>query len=124
MVNSVEELEPECLGQAGNVYEHVLGEEKYTFVEDVAKPTSCTILIKARRRGAASEGPGPVVGSTGVPRAIPDSCACLGPSSLRSCRCADHPCARHRTWPAQDTLPAGMLGTCWTVSRMWTPSAR
>ncbi|KAL6771143.1 CCT6 [Auxenochlorella protothecoides x Auxenochlorella symbiontica] len=46
VVNSVEELEPECLGQAGSVYEHVLGEEKYTFVEDVAKPTSCTILIK------------------------------------------------------------------------------
>ncbi len=50
MVNSVEELEPECLGQAGNVYEHVLGEEKYTFVEDVAKPTSCTILIKVAAR--------------------------------------------------------------------------
>jgi len=28
------------------VYEHVLGEDKYTFVEDVRNPTSCTILIK------------------------------------------------------------------------------
>jgi hypothetical protein len=28
------------------VYEHVLGEEKYTFVEDVKHPHSCTILIK------------------------------------------------------------------------------
>lgn len=45
-VNSVEELEPECLGHAGLVYEHVLGEEKYTFVEDVRNPHSCTILIK------------------------------------------------------------------------------
>jgi T-complex protein 1 subunit zeta len=45
-VNSVEELEPGCLGRAGAVYEHVLGEEKFTFVEDVARPASCTILIK------------------------------------------------------------------------------
>ncbi|CAL8471297.1 g10839 [Coccomyxa elongata] len=45
-VNSVEELAPEVLGHAGQVYEHVLGEEKYTFVEDVANPHSCTILIK------------------------------------------------------------------------------
>ena len=28
------------------MYEHVLGEEKYTFVEDVANPQSCTILLK------------------------------------------------------------------------------
>lgn len=28
------------------MYEHVLGEEKYTFVEDVKHPHSCTILIK------------------------------------------------------------------------------
>lgn len=34
------------LGHAGEVYEHVLGEEKYTFVEKVANPTSCTILLK------------------------------------------------------------------------------
>ena len=47
-MNSVEELAPEVLGHAGLVYEHVLGEEKYTFVEGVANPHSCTILIKAR----------------------------------------------------------------------------
>lgn len=36
-----------CLqGHAGCVYEHVLGEDKYTFVEDVKHPHSCTILIK------------------------------------------------------------------------------
>jgi chaperonin GroEL (HSP60 family) len=33
-------------GYAGAVFEHVLGEEKYTFVEDVKNPHSCTILIK------------------------------------------------------------------------------
>ncbi|EIE19637.1 T-complex protein, zeta subunit [Coccomyxa subellipsoidea C-169] len=45
-VNSVEELAPDVLGHAGQVYEHILGEEKYTFVEDVRNPHSCTILIK------------------------------------------------------------------------------
>ncbi|RXH68214.1 hypothetical protein DVH24_028361 [Malus domestica] len=45
-VNSVDDLTPDCLGWAGLVYEHVLGEEKYTFVENVKNPHSCTILIK------------------------------------------------------------------------------
>ncbi|XP_058775259.1 T-complex protein 1 subunit zeta 2-like [Vicia villosa] len=45
-VNSVEDLTPESLGWAGLVYEHVLGEDKYTFVENVKNPFSCTILIK------------------------------------------------------------------------------
>jgi T-complex protein 1 subunit zeta len=38
----------ECLGYAGQVYEYSLGEEKYTFVEDVRNPRSCTILIKGQ----------------------------------------------------------------------------
>ncbi|CAN1241101.1 T-complex protein 1 subunit zeta 1 [Linum perenne] len=45
-VNSVDDLTPDCLGWAGLVYEHILGEEKYTFVEQVKNPHSCTILIK------------------------------------------------------------------------------
>lgn len=45
-VNSVDDLTPDSLGWAGLVYEHVLGEEKYTFVEQVKNPHSCTILIK------------------------------------------------------------------------------
>jgi T-complex protein 1 subunit zeta len=44
--NSVEELKPEILGWAGLVYEHTLGEEKYTFVEEVKNPRSVTLLIK------------------------------------------------------------------------------
>ncbi|KAJ1985258.1 T-complex protein 1 subunit zeta [Dimargaris verticillata] len=44
--NSVDDLTPDVLGYAGLVYEHVLGEEKYTFVEDVKNPKSATILIK------------------------------------------------------------------------------
>lgn len=45
-VNSVDDLTVDCLGWAGLVYEHILGEEKYTFVENVKNPRSCTILIK------------------------------------------------------------------------------
>lgn len=44
--NSVEELTPDILGWAGLVYEHTLGEEKYTFVEEVKSPRSVTLLIK------------------------------------------------------------------------------
>ncbi|KAJ5240167.1 hypothetical protein N7468_004786 [Penicillium chermesinum] len=44
--NSVEDLSPESLGWAGLVYEHQLGEEKFTFVEEVKDPKSVTILIK------------------------------------------------------------------------------
>ncbi|CAK9295808.1 unnamed protein product [Gordionus sp. m RMFG-2023] len=45
-VNSLEDLSPECLGYAGLVYEHILGEDKFTFVEDCKNPKSVTILIK------------------------------------------------------------------------------
>jgi T-complex protein 1 subunit zeta len=45
-VNSVDDVTPDCLGFAGKVYEQTLGEEKYTFVEDVAHPHSCTILLR------------------------------------------------------------------------------
>jgi len=44
--NSVDDLTPDILGWAGLVYEHTLGEEKYTFVEDVKDPKSVTLLIK------------------------------------------------------------------------------
>ncbi|KAN0133971.1 Chaperonin Cpn60/TCP-1 family [Lactarius tabidus] len=44
--NSVEELTPDVLGWAGLVYEHTLGEEKYTFVDEVQDPKSVTLLIK------------------------------------------------------------------------------
>ncbi|XP_054724981.1 T-complex protein 1 subunit zeta-like [Uloborus diversus] len=45
-MNSVDDLTPDCLGEAGMVYEHVLGEDKYTFVEDLKNPQSVTVLIK------------------------------------------------------------------------------
>lgn len=44
--NSVDDLTPDILGWAGLVYEHTLGEEKFTFLEDVKDPRSVTLLIK------------------------------------------------------------------------------
>lgn len=44
--NSVEDMTPDVLGYAGLVYEQTLGEEKYTFVEEVKDPKSVTLLIK------------------------------------------------------------------------------
>lgn len=44
--NSADDLSPDVLGWAGQVYEQQLGEEKYTFVEDVKTPKSVTLLIK------------------------------------------------------------------------------
>ncbi|PJF19638.1 T-complex protein 1 subunit zeta [Paramicrosporidium saccamoebae] len=44
--NSVEDLSLDILGYAGLVYEQSIGEDKYTFIEQVAKPQSATILVK------------------------------------------------------------------------------
>lgn len=45
-MNSVEDMTPDCLGYAGSVYEHVLGENKFTYVENCKNPKSVTLLIK------------------------------------------------------------------------------
>lgn len=45
-VNSVDGLEPNVLGFAGVVYEEVHEDEKYTFVENVKDPFSCTVLLR------------------------------------------------------------------------------
>ena len=45
-VNSVDDLRPEDLGFAGEVYEQSLGDDKFTFIEGVENPQSCTLLIK------------------------------------------------------------------------------
>jgi len=45
-VNNIDDMDPSMLGYAEEVYEQTLGEETYTFIEGVANPFSCTILIK------------------------------------------------------------------------------
>lgn len=45
-VNEIFDMSPAVLGYAEEVHEESLGDETYTFVEGVANPFSCTILIK------------------------------------------------------------------------------
>lgn len=78
-VNSVEDLTPDVLGFAGTVYEQVLGEEKYTFVEDVKNPLSCTILIKGPNRHSIAQQKDAIRdGLRAVKNAIDDNCVIPG----------------------------------------------
>lgn len=45
-LNSFDNMDESSLGFAGLVYEHVLGENKFTFVEECKNPLSVTILMK------------------------------------------------------------------------------
>jgi len=45
-VNSLQDLNKDVLGFAKLVYEHTIGEEKYTFIEGVENPFSVTVLMK------------------------------------------------------------------------------
>jgi len=45
-VNSVDDLTPEDLGWADEVSEFQMGDDKWTFIEGVKNPRSCTILVK------------------------------------------------------------------------------
>jgi len=45
-LNSFDDITADSLGYAGLVYEYVLGEDKYTFVENCKNPLSVTLLIK------------------------------------------------------------------------------
>jgi len=54
-MNSVDDLQPDCLGKAGLVYESVLGENKFTFVEDCSDPRSVTLLVRGPNRHTISQ---------------------------------------------------------------------
>jgi len=78
-LNSVEDMKAEDLGYADLVYEQVLGDDKYTFVEGVKNPMSCTILIKgpndhtiAQMKDAVRDG------LRAVSNTIQDGCAMPG----------------------------------------------
>eukprot|EP01086_Lenisia_limosa_P002092 TRINITY_DN1457_c0_g1_i1.p1 TRINITY_DN1457_c0_g1~~TRINITY_DN1457_c0_g1_i1.p1 ORF type:complete len:459 (+),score=162.32 TRINITY_DN1457_c0_g1_i1:12-1388(+) len=45
-VNSTEDLKEDCLGFCEKLAVQTLGEEKYTFLEGVKNPHSCTMLVK------------------------------------------------------------------------------
>ncbi|CAK8686120.1 T-complex protein 1 subunit zeta-like [Clavelina lepadiformis] len=78
-MNSVDELSPESLGKAGLVYEHVLGESKFTFVEKCQDPRSVTILIKGPNKHTITQIKDAVRdGLRAVKNAIDDGCVVPG----------------------------------------------
>merc|ERR1712142_993150 len=78
-MNSVDDLTEDCLGQAGLVYEHVLGENKFTFVEKCANPQSVTILMKGPNKHTLQQTKDAVRdGLRAVKNAIEDNCVVPG----------------------------------------------
>merc|ERR1719374_120500 len=78
-MNSVDELDESCLGYAGIVYEHVLGENKYTFVEQCKNPLSVTILMKGPNKHTLNQIKDAVRdGLRAVKNALEDGCVVPG----------------------------------------------
>jgi len=78
-VNSFDEMNESCLGYAGVVYEHVLGENKYTFVEECKNPQSVTILMKGPNKHTLSQMKDAVRdGLRAVKNALEDGCVVPG----------------------------------------------
>lgn len=78
-VNSVDDIGPDCLGYAGLVYEHVLGEEKFTFVEECKNPQSVTLLIKGPNKYTLTQIKDAIHdGLRAVKNALDDECAIPG----------------------------------------------
>jgi len=79
LMNTIDGITEEDLGFAKVVYEQTLGDDKYTFIEGVENPFSCTILIKgpndysiAQTRDAIRDG------MRAVTNAVQDKCVLPG----------------------------------------------
>ena len=82
--NSVDDLDPSVLGWAGLVYEQTLGEEKYTFVEEVKDPKSVTLLLKGPNQHSITQITDAVRdGLRSVYNAIVDGCVVPGAGSFQ-----------------------------------------
>lgn len=78
-MNSVDDLTKECLGFAEDVYEHVLGEEKFTFVEGCKNPKSVTVLLKGSTKFVLNQLKDALRdGLRSVTNAIEDACVIPG----------------------------------------------
>jgi len=78
-MNSFDDLTPECLGYAGVVYEHALGDEKYTFIEELKNPLSVTILIKGPNKHSIVQAKDAIYdGLRSIKNAIEDKCLVPG----------------------------------------------
>lgn len=84
-MNSVDDLSPSCLGHAGLVYEYSLGEDKFTFVEQVRNPLSCTILIKGPNAHTINQiGEAVRDGLRAVKNTIEDGCLIPGAGAFQA----------------------------------------
>ncbi|XP_036922430.1 T-complex protein 1 subunit zeta-2 isoform X2 [Sturnira hondurensis] len=82
-VNSLEDLSIDCLGHAGLVYEHVLGEEKFTFIEDCVNPRSVTLVVKGPNKHTLTQIKDAVRdGLRAVKNAIEDGCVLPGAGAM------------------------------------------
>ncbi|XP_045691619.1 T-complex protein 1 subunit zeta-2 isoform X3 [Phyllostomus hastatus] len=78
-VNSLEDLSVDCLGHAGLVHERVLGEEKFTFIEECVNPRSVTLLVKGPNKHTLTQIKDAVRdGLRAVKNAIEDGCVVPG----------------------------------------------
>lgn len=78
-MNSVDEMDESILGLAGTVYEHILGENKFTFVEKCKNPQSVTILMKGPNKHTLNQIKDAVRdGLRAVKNAIEDDCVVPG----------------------------------------------
>merc|ERR1712223_2376548 len=81
-MNTFDDLDESCLGYAGVVYEHVLGENKFTFVEECKNPRSVTILLRAGNKHTLTQMKDAVRdGLRAVENALDDGCAVPGAGS-------------------------------------------
>jgi len=73
----------DCLGYAGHIYEHIIGEQKFTFVEDCQNPQSVTILMKGPNKHTLLQIKDAVHdGLRAVKNAIEDDCVIPGAGAL------------------------------------------
>ncbi|XP_053375659.1 T-complex protein 1 subunit zeta-like [Mercenaria mercenaria] len=78
-MNSVDDLTPDVLGYSGLVYEHVLGEDKFTFVEQCKHPRSVTLLLKGPNKHTLTQMKDAIRdGLRAVKNAIEDECVLPG----------------------------------------------
>lgn len=78
-LNSLDDIDESQLGYAGLVYEHVLGESKFTFVEKCKNPLSVTILMKGPNKHTLTQIKDAVHdGLRAINNAIEDKCLIPG----------------------------------------------
>nr|XP_011426919.1 T-complex protein 1 subunit zeta [Crassostrea gigas] len=78
-MNSVDDLTPDCLGYAGLIYESVLGEDKFTFIEQCKNPHSVSLLVKGPNKHTVTQIKDAIRdGLRAVKNAIEDNCVLPG----------------------------------------------